>query len=244
MNHEVYLQGSYPNHTNIRGDSDVDVVVESGNSFYHNVPQQLRRQYGLTTGLYTWQQFRAEVKLALMDHYGPRRVRDGSKCIKVAGSGHHLNTDIVPCITYRKYDNPEHHVSGITFWTCDDVQVINFPRSHKENGIHKNNRCLARYKPNIRVFKNARNHAGNDFPSYLLECLVYNVPDFRFSRSHSDTFISVMNFLSDAVRNGAIRYFQCQNQQQLIFGAKPNQFDLVLAKRFVNALSYLWNNWP
>ena len=32
----VYLQGSYRNHTNIAGDSDsdVDVVVESGNLFY------------------------------------------------------------------------------------------------------------------------------------------------------------------------------------------------------------------
>ena len=35
MNYRVYLQGSYPNHTNIRGDSDVDVVVETDGVFYH-----------------------------------------------------------------------------------------------------------------------------------------------------------------------------------------------------------------
>ena len=33
MDHIVYLQGSYPNYTNIRGDSDVDVVVETSNTF-------------------------------------------------------------------------------------------------------------------------------------------------------------------------------------------------------------------
>ena len=36
MDHHVYLQGSYTNHTNIRGDSDVDVVVETQSVFYHN----------------------------------------------------------------------------------------------------------------------------------------------------------------------------------------------------------------
>ena len=40
MDHDVYLQGSYPNHTNIRGDSDVDDVVETSRAFYHNVAEQ------------------------------------------------------------------------------------------------------------------------------------------------------------------------------------------------------------
>ena len=33
----VYLQGSYRNHTNFAGDSDVDVVVETSGVFYHNL---------------------------------------------------------------------------------------------------------------------------------------------------------------------------------------------------------------
>lgn len=32
----IYLQGSYRNSTNIRGDSDVDVVVEFSSVFYSN----------------------------------------------------------------------------------------------------------------------------------------------------------------------------------------------------------------
>ena len=44
---EVYLQGSYPNHTNIYGDSDVDVVAETSSVFYHNVPDDQRKQFGL-----------------------------------------------------------------------------------------------------------------------------------------------------------------------------------------------------
>lgn len=242
MDHDVYLQGSYPNHTNIRGDSDVDVVVESKNVFYHNVPDYLREQYGLTHGSYTWNQFRAEVRRALMDYYGSIRVSDGSKSIKVAGSNSLLNADVVPCNAYRKYDNHGNYASGITFWTRSNTQVINFPKNHRENGAQKNNRCLNRYKPNVRVFKNARSQAGDDFPSYFLECLIYNVPDRHFFPSHSDTFVNAVNFLLDAVTSGAIQSFLCQNEQQSIFGAEPHQIDVASAKRFVNAMADLWNN--
>jgi len=37
---EVYLQGSYKNSTNIRGDSDVDVVVQLNSSFYSNLTEE------------------------------------------------------------------------------------------------------------------------------------------------------------------------------------------------------------
>ncbi|HPC63780.1 MAG TPA: nucleotidyltransferase, partial [Anaerohalosphaeraceae bacterium] len=34
---EVYLQGSYKNDTNIRGDSDVDIVAQLNSTFYSNL---------------------------------------------------------------------------------------------------------------------------------------------------------------------------------------------------------------
>lgn len=245
MNHHVYLQGSYPNYTNIRDDSDVDVVVESRDVFHHNVPENLRTYYRLTTPApYTWQQFREEVKRALVNCYGPHGVKDGNKCIKVAGSGNHLNADIVPCTEYRQYDNSGRYVTGITFWTRSGVQIVNFPKSHWNNGAYKNDCCQKYYKPNVRVFKNARNHAENNLSSYFLECMVYNVPDSEFSLSHADTFVHVVNFLLDAITNGSIRSLLCQNGHQTIFGTASHQIDDVQsAERFVNAMCDLWDNW-
>ena len=104
---------------------------------------------------------------------------DGNKCIKVAGDGHRLNADVVPCTAYRHYLNGT-YTEGITFWTRGWTQIINFPKVHLEHGSQKNHECGGRYKPNVRVFKNARNAAGNDFPSYFLECLLYNVPRWAF----------------------------------------------------------------
>ncbi len=45
---EVYLQGSYKNATNVRGDSDVDVVVQLKSTFYHNLNEEERRVLLLT----------------------------------------------------------------------------------------------------------------------------------------------------------------------------------------------------
>ena len=243
MDHYIYLQGSYPNHTNIRGDSDVDVVVESTNAFYHNVPEQLREQYGLATpASYSWHQFRAEVKQALVNYYGLGAVADGNKSLKVAGHGSRLNADVVPCNTFRRYDNHRQYASGMTFWTRSGVQIVNFPKAHLNNGSDKNGRCSTSYKPSVRMFKNARNRAGNDYPSYFSECSIYNVPDYCFSEDREGTFVATVNYLLKSIDNGSIQSFLCQNQQQALFGIEPYQIDLASTTRFVNAMTSLWNN--
>lgn len=243
MNHDVYLQGSYPNYTNIRGDSDVDVVIETSNVFYHNVPEQLRGQYGLTTPAnYSWQDFRTQVRRALTNYYGSAAVTDGNKSLKVAGNSSRLAADVVPCNTYRLYDGPWAYGTGMTFWTRSGIQIVNFPKAHLSNGANKNRRCGTHYKPNVRMFKNARNRAHSNFPSYFLECLIYNVPDNCFSANHGDTFVAIVNYLLQAIDSGSVTSFRCQNERQLLFGVEPYQIDTASAIRFVNAMVALWNN--
>ena len=238
MDHKVYLQGSYPNHTHIRGDSDVDVVVETTNAFYHNVPERLREQYGLTMrATYSWNDFKSEVRSALLYHFG-HSVTVGDKCIKIAGDGHRLNADVLPCTLYRHYHNGT-YTEGITFWTCGGTQMINFPKAHLDHGSQKNHACSDRYKPNVRVFKNARNAVENDFPSYFLECLLYNVPHGRFSARFDETFQNVLHFLRRADEQGNMSQFVCQNGVQAMFGAGPNQTSLESARNFVRHLIQL-----
>lgn len=244
---EVYLQGSYPNHTNIRGDSDVDIVAESSNVFYHNVPDDQRSQYGLSpaaTGGYGWKEYKAEVLNALTSYYGHNVVTQGNKCIKIAGSGSRLNADVVPCVRYRQYYNNGNHAKGITFWTRDgNVKVVNFPKIHLDNGSTKNASCNQNYKPNIRTFKNARNCADSNFPSYFLECLLYNVPSEKFTNSFNDTFFSVLTFLNEAKKDESMAGWYCQNRQQKMFGGGEHQIALTDAHKLVSDLIDLWNNW-
>ena len=244
---EVYLQGSYPNHTNIYGDSDVDVVAETSSVFYHNVPDDQRTQYGLSeraTGAYGWREYKAEVLAALRGYYGHNIVTPDNKCIKIAGDNNRLNADVVPCVRYRKYYTDGSHVKGITFWTRDNnVQVVNFPKIHLSKGSEKNSGCDQHYKPNIRVLKNARNRAENEFPSYFLECLLYNVPNPKFTSSFSDTFFEILKYLNDAKKDGSMSGWYCQNRQQKMFGRRKHQISINDAHELVADLIDLWNDW-
>ena len=237
----VYLQGSYRNHTNIAGDSDVDVVVETSGVFYSNLTEAEQRLRGFTPGQFTWHEFRDEVFRALVARYSPGRVRQGNKCIQVGGAGDRLNADVVPCCEYRRYGNG--YLKGITFWTRSGVQVVNYPELHFDNGTRKSERCNQNYKRMIRVFKNARNEAGSDFPSYFQECLLYNVADRRFAGSHAIMFAGILQDLLDAKANGSMAYWNCQNGIQQVFGTAIHQIDLGVAHRLVDELVALWNNW-
>jgi hypothetical protein len=90
----VYLQGSYKNSTNTRGNSDVDIVAELTSSFrYDNAAltaaqrQAFDVYYG--TAAYGWQDFRAHMEAALVAYFGRHRVQQKDKCIRVETEGVH-----------------------------------------------------------------------------------------------------------------------------------------------------------
>ena len=237
----IYLQGSYRNRTNISGDSDVDIVVETSRVFYHDLAPHESAARRILPAQFTWEQFRDEVYRALASHYTATTVRLGNKCIHVGGAGERLNADVVPCCEYRAYRRNE--ARGIAFWTLSRHQVINYPHQHYENGVRKNTECGDNYKPMIRVFKNARNAAGSDFPSYFLECLLYNVTDYRCTGSYEAKFAWLLAELLTAKANGSMRSWACQNGEQSIFGNATHQIEIGAAERFVEALAALWRNW-
>jgi hypothetical protein len=80
----VYTKGSYPNNTNVKADSDVDVAVQCSNVFYWDAaePEAKRSTTTPYTGIWTPSKLRAEVLLVLekkfpgqVDSSGPPRSR-------------------------------------------------------------------------------------------------------------------------------------------------------------------------
>ena len=258
VKYEVYLQGSYKNTTNIRGDSDVDVVAQLDSTFQSDLSeladyQKILHKQAHPDATYLWENFRADVLTALRNYFGYSAVDDtGNKSIKVAEGSNRLPADVVACMQYRKYKhfrslNDQSYVEGMVFYTLrEHRKVINFPKVHYQNGTKKNGRTPSRYKPTIRVFKNARTYLVNQgiiskelAPSYFLECLLYNVPDVKFTYNHQDTFGNVVNWLQEA----DMTRFVCQNEQFYLFGSTPEQWSSSDAQDFLNMLVYLWKNW-
>lgn len=257
---EVYLQGSYRNDTNIRGDSDVDVVVQLNSTFQYDLSQLPESQAQLFKSAYAdsgygWTDFRNDILSALQEYYGSANVKPGNKAIKVLGANGRLPADVVVCLQFRKYKsfqrayntNYENYVEGIRFWAMDDRRwIINYPKPHYDNGVAKNKRTAERYKPSVRMFKNVRSYLADNrkispnlASSYFLQCLLYNAPDAAFRGTGQQVFCAVLNWLAQTSLESCV----CQNGEVPLFGYTPEQWSTADAQQFIRALVDLWNSW-
>jgi hypothetical protein len=100
------------------------------------------------------------------------------------------------------------------------------------------------------MFKNAREKIYSDnpsikgkYPSYFIECLLYNVPDVKYGNSYQDTYADVVNWLNDQLNKDDLTEFVCQNGMYYLFGPLTVQWNATDARHFVQKLIDLWNNW-
>lgn len=245
MSFETYLQGSYSNHTNIRGNSDVDLVVQACGPFYSNLTDAEKKQRGLIEGAFNFNQFRAEVLTALIAYYGSQLIDDttSDKCITVKAASGRLEADVIPCLEYQRYVGGDLVAKGMTFFTTSGAQVVNYPKLHKKRGEDKNSneRTAGKFKDTVRIFKNAREHVpGNfgDHASYFIECLLFNVPDDRFNGTYVQAFYAILVYLQQA----NLSNFRTQSGQEDLFGADSTQWDVTKANAFIAGMVRLWND--
>lgn len=193
---DVYTKGSYANGTNVRADSDVDVVVECREVIYWEEfdPSKGGHPAGSAyEGEWTAAKLRSEVKAALERKF-PGSVSGGTTAFQVTSSSARVDADVVPCFTYRLYFEDGSYREGTRIFKAGGGTVENYPKLQLQNGNDKNRRTTGDYKKAVRIVKRLENElvgAGltKEVPSYLMECLVYNCPDEFFGRS---TWRSVM----------------------------------------------------
>lgn len=251
--HEVFLQGSYANSTNIRGDSDVDVVAELTHVFGHGIQdltphQKARFHADYSAGSVTLAEFKVHVVAALTAKFG-QKVSLGRKCINVGGENERLNADVLAAESYRSYrgyDRPydSNYVPGLRFYVERDARwVVNYPKLHISNGVDKSKATGDNYKRMIRLFKRARNYlidngllADGITPSYFVECWLYNVAPAHFRSDPLDSFLSILSQLASDYKEGRMDFYICQNGVTLLFGPTEEQWNTDHAAQFLLAL--------
>jgi hypothetical protein len=184
----VFAQGSYANRTNVRQDSDVDVCVLCRDVFYYDLPAGvLRETYGITPANYEYAQFKNEVGAALTGYFGYSAVARGNKAFDVHANSYRVDADVVPAFEYRWYTSASAYHEGTKFLPDNGGEVINWPTQNYDNGVSKNQRTGERFKAIVRIMKRLRNEmneaavgAAKPIPSFLNECLVWNVPNEDF----------------------------------------------------------------
>jgi hypothetical protein len=180
----VFPQGSYNNRTNVRAESDVDVCVCSSYTIYY-APEMPPPQVGLVPATYMFDDFREDVRAALVAHFGAAGVSSGSKAFDVHENTNRIAADVVPTFEFRSYVyGAPLHVG--TAFMANRRRIVNFPQQHYDNGVAKNTATGRRFKAITRILKRLRYEMLNDYAyaaaavgvqSFEIESMVWNVPD-------------------------------------------------------------------
>ena len=238
----VFAQGSFRNRVNVRQDSDVDIGVLCDQTFYYDLPSNFTEaDFGITPATYHFSTFKAELTRALRDHLGESAVTPGNKAIKVKETSYHVQADVVPLFEHRQYFANRGIRYGVTLIPDNGGQIDNYPEKllshwpdiplHYENGVAKNDATNRRFKSVVRIIKKLRNvmdEAGNasakPIPSYLIECLVWNVPNHTISGTSwlqivRDVLHAICEFTKDGTTYNQL--FEVDNIKFLFHGSQP-----------------------
>ena len=257
VRYRTYLQGSYRNNTHLRRQSDVDVVVELTSLPIRDGSLLPAAQQRLLKGAfpepeYGWRRFRRDVLRAVTDRFGASRVREGRKTIKLVMESPEIPVDVVVAVrylTYAEYSGQRSykHREGMGLYLpTENRWTVSYPHVHRRNGVVKEKATHWRFRPCIRMFKNARAQlveegrlGPNTARSYQIECLLYNVPNRLLAGSYQSVYSAVLYWL----RRNDLSRFNCQNQLVPLFGDGPDSWNEKDAGTLLDALVKQYEDW-
>lgn len=196
MSIKVFGQGSYANDTNVRLNSDIDINVRLNDVFFYELPSGKNPlDYGLNSpNNYAFSTYKQAVENALVRKFGRSCVKREDKCLFVEGNSYRVDTDVVPTFRYKYFYSSGGNKEGVKLIADSGKSVVNYPLQHIDNGTIKNSETSKRFKRLTRIYRRVRykmlddNIAVSDnITSFLLECLVWNVPNYIFNGNQTWT---------------------------------------------------------
>lgn len=218
MDLTIFPQGSYKARTNIAQDSDVDICVRLNSTFFPHYPAgKTKEDYGNVDGSISFSRYKGLIHEALESYFGSKNVTRGNKAFDIHSNSYRVDADVVPTFAYKHYDGNgrEDYVKplGVGFDPDKGKRIINWPQQSYDNGVQKQKDTGLRYKKIIRILKRLRNEmqeekiiAANDVASFLIESLVWNVPNDGFNH---ETYTEDVRYVLAHAFNNTINDEQC-----------------------------------
>lgn len=185
----VYAKGSYPNNTNVKADSDVDIAVQCHNAYYSDEETEgTHTPVEPYAGVWTPAKLRSELGAALRAKFADQVDDSGLTAFSVSSSTARVDADVVPCFDYRYYLSSGESLEGTRVFRKNGIGFENYPAQHLENGRRKNTRTNGSFKKAVRILKRVENlmlenGVHREVQSFFIESLVYNCPDDILNRS-------------------------------------------------------------
>lgn len=192
---KVFGQGSYANDTNVRLDSDIDINVRHDDTIFIQIPDgENQEDYGYSNSDYKFSEYKDAIERALVAKFSRAEVHRNDKCITVDGNSYRVEADVVPTFKYNRHETNGGKAIGTKFITDKFKPIINYPLQHIDNGKTKNAETHKRFKRLTRIIKRIRykmiedgEHVSDSITSFLLECLMWNVPNRIYNNNETWT---------------------------------------------------------
>jgi predicted nucleotidyltransferase len=188
----VFAQGSYRNRVNVKQDSDVDVGVLCLDTFFPHYSNESVKELvikRLSPATYLYEIFKNELENALVHKFGRHSVVRGDKAFDIKANSYRVEADVAAFFEHRLFYTDKDYYSGVEMRpdTTSNKNIVNWPEFHYKMGVMKNENTKKQFKKVVRILKSLSNEmATNDYvtakniPSFLIECLVFNVQDGCF----------------------------------------------------------------
>jgi len=210
--------------------------------------------FGNTDANYPFSQFKNELEEALAGYFGRGAVKRGNKAFDIKATASHVEADVVPLFEFRQYWDGGSYRAGVALIPDDGSRRIeNYPERlidywpttplHYENGVAKNDQTNRRFKGMVRILKKLRielEDAGSAVtaavPGYLIECLVWNTPNWCFDRhTWEERVQSVLRFLWQNTRDSKLCDKWCEVDDIKYLFRESQPWSREKAHAFVNA---------
>jgi len=186
---EIFGQGSYANDTNVKVDSDIDINVCLNDTVFIQIPSEKKQEdFGYSDSEYKFSEYKDAVERALVQKFGRTAVKRNDKCITIKENTYRVEADVVPTFKFFRHDENGGKAIGTKFISDSINPIVNYPLQHIENGKSKNSLTQKRFKRLTRIFKRLRYKmiedrvtVNDNISSFLIECLVWNVPNRIFN---------------------------------------------------------------
>lgn len=204
------------------------------------------KDFGLDPATYFYSNYKNDVETALIDYFGNDTVSRGNKAFDIHANTYRVDADVVVCFRHHRYKKGGDYLEGTAFDTDGGKRIINWPDQNYDNGVQKNKETRQRFKSVVRILKQLRNTMTDDnipqamnVPSYLIECLAWNVPNASFGH---DTYTADVRDTLAHLFNETMEYETCKewgeiNELKYLFRASQ-PWNLTQAHAFLSAS---WN---
>lgn len=247
---KVFGQGSYANDTNVKNNSDIDINVRLDDTVYVQVPNNKEKNdFGYSDSNYTFSQYRKDVYDALVEYFGYEYILDKNKCITVLPNSSRVETDVVPTLRLDRYDteNKTSKIEGVRFIAKDNSVITNYPLKHIDNGKSKNANTQKRFKRLTRIYRRIRykmieDNVGvsDNITSFLLECLVWNVPNHIFNNydTWTDRLKESIIYIYNATKEGEETCNEWGEVSELLYLFKARKWNVKDVNQY---MVQMWN---